>query len=271
MNIRNRNRFTTLALAAGALGATLPAARADEQERPWSVSVFGGDAFGVTGSLRQSGQSALDDLGTLDPTLAGASGSLALDRLRYEDVFRRRHDLGAEVAYNFNERLEGFGRVTYDALTGRNVRIGALASDALPNAAPVDADFGDAYSWDLALGARYYLPTGAAWRPFAGATLGATRMDAITASLDVPDTAIDLQQVRFTRKATVFSQSLEAGIEYAPAGSFGMRFALDAEHVGSLPPSAGDPALTELGIDTAHDAASRWSFPITLTASYRFG
>jgi hypothetical protein len=100
MDTRNVCRLAALALAAGAM----PNAHADDVERPWSVSLFGGDAFGVTGSLRGAGLSTLDDLGALDPTLAGASGALSLDRLRYEDAFRRRHDLGAELAYRFSDQ-----------------------------------------------------------------------------------------------------------------------------------------------------------------------
>jgi opacity protein-like surface antigen len=267
MDTRNVCRLAALTLAAGGL----PSAHADDVERPWSVALFGGDAFGVTGSLRDAGISTLDDLGGLDPALAGAAGSLTLDRLRYQDAFRRRHDLGAELAYHFSDKLEGFGRVSYEELTGRNLRIGELSSDALANAEGLDANFGDPDAWALELGARYYIPTGASWHPYAGAALGATRMDAITATVNVPDTAIDLQQVHFTRTATLFSQSLEAGVEYAPAENFAVRFSLDAEHLGTLPPSAADPALMQLGIDTTHDAESRWSFPLTLTASYRFG
>jgi len=259
--------LSAVALATAAVQA---AHAADDKESPWSLSVLGGSAVGFTGSLRTPEITSIPDLGNLDPGLAESSGSVTLNNVLYDDIFRHRHDIGFELGYTFSPHVEGFGRVTYEGLAGQTTAIGSLSSEALSSPQPLMASFGDANSWSLEVGSRYYWPTGSAWRPFADIALGATRMDALTASLQVPGTTIDLPDARFTSADTVFTQSAGGGIEYAPNRNFGMLFAVNAEHMGSLQES-NDPALEELGIDTTHDAGDRWSFPITLTASYRFG
>jgi opacity protein-like surface antigen len=266
----NSSCLRLVSAVALATAAVQSAHAADENESPWSLSVLGGSAVGFTGSLRTPEITSIPDLGNLDPGLAQSPGSVTLNNVLYDDIFRHRHDVGFELGYAFSPNVEGFGRLTYEGLAGQTTTIGSLSSEALPSPEPLVADFDDAHSWSLELGSRYYWPTGSPWRPFADVALGATRMDALTASLEVPDTAIDLQDVRFTNADTVFTQSVGGGIEYAPSRNFGMLFAANAEHMGSLPES-NDPALLALGIDTAHDSGDRWSFPLTLSASYRFG
>jgi hypothetical protein len=267
MNTLSLRLLSALAITTGAIEA---ANAATNEESPWTLSVFGGDATGFTGSLRTPEITSIPDLGVLDPDLAESSGSVTLNNVLYDDIFRHRHDVGFEAGYAINRNLEAFGRVTYEGLDGQNLAIGSLSSAALATPEPLIATFNDADSWGLALGARYYWPTSSDWRPFAGFSLGATRMDALSASLEVPGTGIDLSDVRFTSADTVFTQSVEGGIEYAPNRNFGMLFGLNAEHMGKLAGSH-DPALETLGLDTTEDAEGRWSFPITLTASYRFG
>ncbi len=119
------------------------------------------------------------------------------------------------------------------------------------------------------LGSRYFWQTGTDWRPFAGAALGATHLDAIRASFTSPETTLDLPNAQFTRSGVVFSQSLETGVEYDPGSNFGMRLSVNADHVGA-PRSADNTDLTELGFDAGHDAHSRWAFPLSVAAAYHF-
>jgi len=265
MKMQHVRLVTLLALTAGAV-RTVQAANPDS---PWALSIYGGDSVAMTGSLRTPTTTTFTDLGTLDPALAGTSGALSLDKLRYEDLFRRRYDTGLELNYSFNENLQTFGRFNYDALGGRTRTIGELTSESVATPTPLVARFGDADNMSVELGSRYYWPTGMSWKPFVGAALGATHLDSMTASLAVPDTALDEQSVRFTRAGTVFSQSLETGVEYNPNTNFGMRFSVNADHSGA-PPSANDPGLTAIGFDAAHDAQSRWAFPVAVAATYRF-
>jgi opacity protein-like surface antigen len=225
----------------------------------------------MSGSIREPATDTIDDLGNLDPTLESNAGTLTLDRTRFGDLYDNGRELGAELGYAFSKNLEGFGRVSYDDYGGRNVQMGTLTSDAFESPSPLDADFADEKSLSLQLGARYYWAAGSQWRPFVGAALGATHMDAMTASFTVPGTNIDVPEARFSNADTVFTQSAEAGLEYEPTPSFGLRFAVDADHFGHASAADDDPGLTQLGIDSTENPGNRWTFPITLTASWRFG
>jgi len=132
----------------------------------------------------------------------------------------------------------------------------------------VRARFSDADNMSFELGSRYYWQMPGNWRPFAGAALGATHLDGIRATFTSPGTDIDLKNAQFTRSGTVFSQSVETGVEFDPASNFGLRLGVDADHT-SAPRSVDDPALTALGLED-HDAHGRWSFPVSIAANYRF-
>jgi opacity protein-like surface antigen len=266
MNTRNLGILASLAIIAGAR-----AAHADTPaDSPWGIAVYGGDSVTEAGHLRSPLSSTIPDLGTINPAFSGTGGTLSLDRLRYDDLFRNSFDTGLELSYSFDQNLQTYGRFSYDTLDGRTRRIGFLSTDALGGSEPLDARFADEDNKTLEIGSRYFWPTGTPWEPYAGIGLGATRLDALRANFTTPDAAIDLANVRFTRPATVFSESLEAGVEFNPNTSFGVRFSVDADHMGT-PPSAQDPMLSELGYDTSHDAEGRWAFPVALAASYHFG
>ena len=48
-----------------------------------------------------------------------------------------------------------------------------------------------------------------------------------------------------------------------------MQFAIGGKHMAAA--HAGeDPQLAALGFDTTHEGGDRWSFPLTLGATYRF-
>jgi hypothetical protein len=263
MNTRYVRLLTVLALSGGAMRSACAA------DSPWTLSIYGGDSVAESGELRAPTSARLPDLGTFDPALAGDGGAVSLDKLKYDDLFRHRYDTGLELGYSLSDNLQTFSRFSYAGLEGRSHRIGTLASDGLTAPAPIDARFADADNMSLEFGSRYYWSTGATWRPYAGATLGATHLDSMRATITVPDTAVDLKNVQFTRPGTVFSQSLETGVEFNPSTSFGMRLSVDADHVGT-PPSAHDPDLAALGFDSAHDAQGRWAFPVAVAATYRF-
>ncbi|MEP7242874.1 MAG: hypothetical protein ABI885_04235 [Gammaproteobacteria bacterium] len=44
---------------------------------------------------------------------------------------------------------------------------------------------------------------------------------------------------------------------------------MNADHIGA-PPGANDPGLAAIGFDAAHDAQSRWAFPVAVVATYHF-
>jgi hypothetical protein len=131
------------------------------------------------------------------------------------------------------------------------------------------ARFSDADNMTLQFGSRYFIPTGTDWRPFAGVALGATHLDTIRADVTSADLGTELSNLRFTRAGTVFSQSLQTGVEYAPSSAFGLRLSVDADHFGR-PLNGDDPRLTGVGFAANEDAHSLWSFPVAVAANYRF-
>ncbi len=109
MKLRSIQILTVLSLVAGATRV----ATAAEPSSPWSLSISGGDSLDEQGSLRTPRTTDFTDLGALDPSLSGTSGTLRLDKLNYEDLFRRRFDTGLELDYSFDENLQTFGRLGY--------------------------------------------------------------------------------------------------------------------------------------------------------------
>ena len=265
MKFRSTQILTILSLVAGAARV----ATAAEPASPWSLSISGGDSIGESGSLRSPITTNFTDLGALDPTLSGSSGTLRLDRLRYEDVVRRRFDTGLELDYSFNDNLQSYGRFGYTAFGGHESTIGTLDSDSGGSPEAVRAHFAEANDMSFELGSRYFWSTGTDWRPFAGVALGATRLESLNATITSADPSADLTGLRFTRTGTVFSQSLQTGVEYAPNAGFGVRLAIDADHSGK-PLNGDDPRLTGLGFGPNNDAHSLWSFPVSIAANYRF-
>ncbi len=119
------------------------------------------------------------------------------------------------------------------------------------------------------LGSRYFWSTGTDWRPFAGFALGATHLDAMRATLTSADLPTDLDNLHFTRSGTVFSQSVQTGVEYTPSSALGLRFGVDVDHVGR-PHDTEDPQLEALGYGPNDQAHSMWSIPVSIAANYRF-
>src|SRR5262247_3127199 len=98
MNTRHVRIFAALALA----GGVARGAYAEGSDSPWTMSIFGGDSAGISGQLRAPGTISFTDLGVFDPTLSGAPGTINLEKLRYDDLFRRRYDTGFELGYAFS-------------------------------------------------------------------------------------------------------------------------------------------------------------------------
>jgi len=253
---------------ASLIGSAANLAAAADQDSPWSLSISGGDSVDSSGTLSSS-RSAPVDLGKLDPALTGASGTLSLDKLRYDDLFERRYDMGAEVGYSFSDQLQAFTRFDYESLGGRTTQLGTISGAALPSREGLSARFADANNYSFDVGARYFWRTGTTWRPFAGAALGATHLDGTSAVVKSEDGSLDLGTVRFTRSGTVFNQMAEAGIEYRTSDAFGVRVSVDARHEGA-PDGADDARFSAAGVSPGSEAEDSWSYPVTIAASYQF-
>lgn len=253
---------------ASLIGGAANLASAADKDGPWSLSLIGGNSVSTSGTLT-SPRSATVDLGKLDPALTGDSGTLSVDKLKYDDIFDRQFNVGAELGYALSDHLQPFARFEYESLNGRTTQLGRISSTALPSVGALSARFADADNYSFDLGARYFWRTGSAWQPFAAAAIGATHLDGISALVKSDGGALDLGNVRFTRSGTVFSQMAEAGIEYRRSDAFGVSLSVDANHTGA-PQSADDARFSAAGVNPGRDAEDSWSFPVTIAASYHF-
>lgn len=268
MNTRPVKAWTLLALIAGA-GAV---ANASDQTSPWSLSILAGDAMGMNGSLRAPIDAPVADLGALNPSMNGQSGTVALHRLHYENLFRPRFDTGLELGYSFSDALQAYGRIGYEGLDGRTRVIGRITgeeSEGPASTGEVSARLSDVHNESLEVGSRYTWQTGSDWRPFAGVALGASRVDGMGGTLALQADPVVPEHVRFTRGDTVFSQSAEAGVEYDPGNNFGVRLSVEADHTG-VASNARDPKLLALGYNTDNDAQARWAYPVAISAVWHF-
>ncbi len=233
-----------------ALGSlAVSAAQAATPDSPWGVTLFGGGAVAENGTLRMPNEG----------TLGGQP--LRMDELDFDDLYRDRFQAGAEVSYDLQPNMEAFSRFTYESGDGRVREIGALAAQ------PIEGRFSDEDTWTVDVGSRLYFRPSETLRPFAGVALGATRVAGIKAALSLPDEG---SQVRFSRDGTVFSQRLEAGLQYAAMRNLDLRLSLDATHFGSLP-KLRDPTPLEAELETRHSSSDHWAFPVSLGAVYHFG
>ncbi len=265
--------FTIRKLRPGALSVLLaaaaPATHAATEDNPWGLQVYAGDTLGMHGDFSTNRLVSVPDLGPLIPGLTGTPGSVATETITYEDIYRSRYDVGAELSYAVTENADAYARFGYNALDGQTSTIGLITSPDLAKSAPLVGRFNDTNTYSLMLGSRYYVPTGDSWRVFGGAALGATRLHDMTGALDIPDSSTTIAGLRFARATTVFSQSLEAGVDYHAPQNVDLQFSIAGEHMGAAR-AGNDPQLAALGFDTTHEGDSRWTFPLTLGATYRF-
>src|SRR5262245_52735485 len=111
MKSRSIQVLSALTVMAGAARV----ATAADPASPWSLTISTGSSVDESGSLRAPVTTGFTDLGTVDPVLSGTSGTVRLDRLRYEDLFRRRFDGGLELDYSFDRDLQAYGRFNYNS------------------------------------------------------------------------------------------------------------------------------------------------------------
>jgi hypothetical protein len=265
MNTRTVSTLAVLAAISGAGGV----AHASGETSPWRLALLAGDAIGMHGSLRAPIRATVADLGAVDPALAGESGSIALHRLQYDDMFRPRYSTGVELGYAFDDALQAYGRLGYESLDGRSRDIGAVTGESSSATGEMRARMADVHNESLELGSRYAWMPGSAWRPYAGVALGATRVDAMRGALALQAAPTAAEHVRFTRGDTVFNQRLETGVEFDPGNNVGVRLSVEADHTG-LASNAHDPKLLALGYDPENEAQARWAFPVTIAATWRF-
>src|SRR5882672_2745724 len=96
------------------LATAAPAIHAATEDNPWGLQFFAGDSTGTTGDFANRHTTPVPDLGVFNPGLSGSSGRLAFDSIPYQDIYRSRYALGAELSYAASENLEAYGRFSYN-------------------------------------------------------------------------------------------------------------------------------------------------------------
>jgi opacity protein-like surface antigen len=244
-----KSRYASSMFAAACVAAASAAHALPLSDRT-SFALFAGGDLSTPGSIR--GPVSISDAG-------GATHYGSLD---FDDAWHRDYTAGAELDYNLNSHVSTFARAAYTQFDGRNHEIG---TDSTSTGAyvPIHAQFGDADSRELDVGARYTFAMGDKWRPFVGAALGAERVSDTHAM-------VDSTRVSLGKADTVFQQRVETGLQYSPMRDFDVRLTAAASHVNGGDPSK-DPNLGLLALDSAHTGVqAHWDYPAELGAVWHF-
>ncbi len=245
MNPRTASSFFAAACVAAA-----SAAHALPLSDRTSFELFAGGNVSTPGSFR----------GPM--TIQGSDSTTEYTRLNFDDAYRHDYSAGAEFDFNVDSNLTAFARAAYSQLNGENHEIGSTSSDAA-GFVPIEARFGDTDTRELDVGARYTFAMGEKWRPFLGASLGASRWSDSFA-------VVDNTRVALAKADTVFEQRLETGVQYSPMRNFDLRLTAAATHVNSGGVS-DDPNLALLGLDETNSGVhAHWNYPAEIGAVWHF-
>jgi len=189
-----------------------------------------------------------------------------LDSLRVTDAFRSGPSIGIEAGYMSQSNLEPFVRLSYSKLEGRNTSIGSVQSPDLSTAAAIGANFDDMKSWALNLGTRYFLSDSGTVRTYVAGYLGAERMDAMRANLDIA--GVPVSQEEFLPRATRFDAGVEGGLSWALSDQADLGLSVGAQYVDARKEMTN--AFAPLGLDEVRFEDPRWSIPVNLGVNFRF-
>ncbi len=256
------------AIAAAVVGLSTAAhAAGDTDQRGWNISIVGGASGGLSGSLLPASENSILNLSGLDPTLSGA-GSVAIDRLRYNDVFRSNYNAGIEAGYGLTNHVSIATRLTVARFLGRGLELGVVSGNEPGAPQTLAARFQDTEDLTWQVGSRYLWIVGQRWRPFIGGGLGITRPDKVRANVTSTDPTFAARMVDFTDNRHVLSASLIGGADLSLAKTFGLRFSVGADYAGA-PRGASDPMLGTLGVNVDREAGARVDYPLEIDAVFK--
>ena len=189
-----------------------------------------------------------------------------LDSLRVNDAFRSGPSFGIETGYMTQSNLEPFVRLSYSKLEGRNTSIGSIESLDLNTSAAIGANFDDMKSWALNVGTRYFLSDTGTVRTYVAGYLGAERMDAMRANLDIA--GVPVSQEEFLPSATRFDAGVEGGLAWALSDQADLGLSIGAQYVDARKEMTN--AFAPVGLDQVRFEDPRWSIPVNLGVNFRF-
>jgi hypothetical protein len=206
---------------------------------------------------------------TISPQVRTNVGDIAvaeLDSLRVNDAFRSGPSIGIEAGYMSQSNIEPFVRLSYSKLEGRTTSIGSVEAPDLGTAAAIGANFDDMKSWALNLGTRYFLSDSGTVRTYVAGYLGADRMDAMRANLDIA--GVPVSQEEFLPRATRFDAGVEGGLSWALSDQADLGLSVGAQYVDARKEMTN--AFAPVGLDQVQFEDPRWSVPVNLGVNLRF-
>jgi hypothetical protein len=254
-------KYSASIFAAACVAAASAAHALPRPSDKLSLELFAGGNVAMPGSMR----------GQATPFQPVEGGSLVYDDLKFDDAYRHRIGGGAELAYAFDPHFAAFARASYNEFNGDRVNIGEIdvPASALTSTRVIAANFGDTATREYDLGARYTFAPWGKLSPFVGAALGATHLSGTKAAVDNLS-GVGTTDVELGKRATVFSQRAELGLQYSPVRDFDLRLTAAANHVDGERRS-GDPNLALLGLDNANgDVRDHWGYPVELGGVWHF-
>lgn len=258
---------TWLILPLTALVATSAHAAGPEAGR-WSMSLVGGVDVPVNGDVHDGATVVIPDLGPLNPDLAGVDAELRIGARGHDRIYDVAGTVGLEFAYAPSDRTEFFGQVRRTEADDGMVQVGGAYVPALDAELPVYGTFDDYSALSAEVGYRIYFGTAGTARPFVGARVGASRINEIRATFEIPDAAITIPDAPFYESGWVASGGLDVGVIVPLGETFSMTLASGVRYVADL--RDDDSAIGGLGLASINDTGSRFSVPVTLSARWDF-
>jgi len=256
-----------LLLPLTALFATSAHAAGPEAGR-WSISLVGGLDVPVSGDVHDGATVVIPDLGPLNPELAGVDAELRIGARSHDRIYNNAGTVGLEFAYAPSDRSEIFGQVRRTEADDGRVQVGGAYVPALDTELPVYGTFEDYSAVTAEVGYRMYFGGAGSTRPFVGARLGATRVNEIRATFEIPDAAITIPDAPFYDSGWVASGGLDVGLIVPFGETFSLTLASGVRYIADL--KDDDSAIGGLGLARINDTGSRLSVPVTLSARWDF-
>ncbi len=242
-------RFTQVAAVAFLVSsALLWSAPARAQEGKWSVSFDLGSQLAVSGDVHGGGTGRVLNL----PTTVTAQS--------YGDIYGQGFYWAAGLGYKVAPKGELRVQAGYTANASDRLQVGTVANLAL------FAHFDDYKALGIDVGYRQYLSE-ARVRPFVGASVGFTRVDAINSTFTVPAANVTLSDVPMNGSSTLPSFAFSGGAQVKLNDRFFLQGGIDLRWHGDLEQREG---LAGTGLEGINDETRRWALPVTAGVTYRF-
>ena len=249
MKIQRTFGILTVGTALGLMPATVSAQAPSTPAPRVSVSFDVGADIAVTGDVHGAGTGTVLNL----PTTVEARS--------YGDIYGSPIDWALGVGLLTGPSGELRVRVSRTTGSADRVQVGDVAT------LPLFAQFDDYTATGVDVGYRQYYGGETGMRPFAGASVGFLRVDAIEAEFTVPAASVTLSNVPMYDASTVATFSLSGGVQYLVTPNVGLQGGVDFRWHGNLSPVDG---LAGTGLEPINDTSRRWSLPVTVGAVVRF-